>query len=164
MAEDFAVRVAGDRKVALEFDHEIEATVHDRLVGAVTEITERLYAAVEGDVPRRTGKLASEIGSSVEVQPDRIRGRVMVEAEFAKAGAEEYGAHRPAKVKSHHMRLDHVFTHRLNAPLDVIVSAYERPTNITARRFERGPLQTMTPEIEDKLQEAVQQAVAQVNT
>jgi hypothetical protein len=53
------------------------------------------------------------------------------------------------------MRLDHVFARALDAPETVLVAAYSRPMNLAARRFERGALAEMEPEIVAGLEEAV---------
>jgi hypothetical protein len=168
MADDFTVTVSGEREIEIEFDHTIPDAVHRRLYGAIEEITERLYAAVEGDAPRRTGRLASEIHPFVEDDPhrQRITGGVGMSDEYAKAGALEYGApgsRNRNSVEEHMRRQTVVFGHRLDAPRLVLVKALTRHLNVIERRFLRSPLERMAPDIQKELQDAVNEAAEEVN-
>lgn len=162
MAEIIGVSVTGAREVELEFDSMPQA-MHARLLSRITFFIERLAGLVRAAVPRKTGKLASEIVSAVRDSADRITGEVSFSAEFAKAGALEYGGSgKTFEVGSHTMRLDHVFSQKLGAPTEVLVKAYRRPLGIIARRFERGSFDTMAPEIEAGLRGEVDDTISEV--
>lgn len=149
--------ITGDRDVELLLDA-LPHDIHEALKERISGITADLYARVEGAVPRKTGKLASEISSSVRDSEDRITGTVSVSAEFAKAAALEYGSHRTVTVSPHAERLGHVWG-RL-ASLIVEVPEFSRRTNIDPHRFLRGPKAEMEAEIAADLQAAVDQVVA----
>jgi len=152
--------VTGDRQVALKFDR-FPQQAHDRLLARIQALTAELEARVLAAEPRRTGRLHSATISKVYDDQEKIGGRVTVRADFAKAAALEYGAHRPTKVAAHEMRLDHVFAERLTAPMTVMVMLHRRMPNIAAYRFLRGPLAQMAPEIQAELQAAVAEAAAE---
>lgn len=158
---DFGFTVTGDRRVALKFD-EFPKALHDRILARIASLTSRLEARVRSAAPTATGKLQSLIVSKVyDNAQDRIRGRVTVSGDFGKAAALEYGARKTAKVKAHEMRLDHVFANRLAAPLTVMVAAHSRQPNIAERKFLRGPIAAMRPEIVQELRQAVADAASE---
>ena len=151
--------VTGDRRVELKLE-EFPKSVHDRLLDRITGLTRELEARVQAAEPDKTGKLRRDTASRIFDDQDKITGRVTIEADFAKAAALEYGAHRAAKVSAHLMRLDHVFA-RLIAPMTVLVQMHRRTPNITEHRFLRGTLAQMAPEIQAQLEAAVAEAAAE---
>jgi hypothetical protein len=158
MAQDFGVVVGGDRKVELLFD-KFPQQLHGQLLEHITAKTKELEARVHGAVPKKTGKLASEIDSAVFDDKNKITGAVFVSGDYAKAGALEYGAHATSKVKAHSAKLDHVFSLRLDAPMTVAVSAHTRQMDIAAQKFLRGSFQQMEQEIEADLRTVVDQTI-----
>jgi hypothetical protein len=163
MADEFiGFTLTGDRSLSLRFD-EFPRKLHDRFLAKVREITARLADAVRADAPHgKTGKLANSVVERVyDDGPARIKGRVTVSRDFAKAAALEYGAHKRTKVSAHAMRLDHVFANRLAAPLTVAVGAYSRTPNIEATRFMRGPLAAAEAEIAEELRAVVDAVIAE---
>lgn len=143
----------GEREVAARFE-EMPRALLDRLLERIGDLTGRLYDAIEADEPEgKSGRLRSETGSRVTDRGTRITGSVAVTAEFAKAGALEYGAHRSTTVSAHQARLTHVFGRV--ASLEVQVGAHTRRLNIAERRFLRDPVAAMRGEIEAEIQAAV---------
>lgn len=156
---DIAVEIGGNLREGIRFESEIPDEIRDSLTATITELTEQLYGSVEARVPRRTGKLASEVRKYVNETEYRITGRVTIVTngdrnELLKAIAEEYGAHAYGVVKPHHQRISTVFG-RLVAPLDVTMRSYDRLVNIQARAYERSPLDAMRGEIAERLEHAV---------
>lgn len=158
--DDIAVIVTGARELALKLDA-LPTRLHDDLYARIGALTDELEGRVLGVVPKRTGRLESEITKFVIDKPDYISGRVRVSAEFAKAAALEYGAHGTANIAAHQMLLTQVFGHALVAPISVLVDAYQRQMNIEARRFLRGPEEAMRGEVEEALRETVDRVVAE---
>lgn len=156
MAQDFGIIVEGDRKVALMFD-KFPASMHDRLKAVIVTDVAELAAAVRSAVPKKTGKLASEVVSGVRDAKGAITGTVTFAAEFAKAGALEYGGTgKPFKVAPHRMTLDHVFATQIS-PEQVLVQAHTRSIHFAARRFLRGSIEARKAQIESDLLGAVDQ-------
>lgn len=133
--------------------------LHDRLRATVASLTARLYGAIVGREPERTGKLKSRTRQNVIDRPHRITGRVRISAQQAKAAALEYGAHKAGPVSEHEMRLDHIFG-RLVAPRMVMVRRHNRTPNVVARRFLRGGFEEMLPDIEAELQATLEGTLA----
>jgi hypothetical protein len=155
MADDIGVFVSGDRELEQRFDA-FPQFLHGRLHDAIQQKTNELRARIEALVPRRTGKLASEIVESLTDTPDHITGRVSVSAEWAKAGALEYGGTgRRFKVSAHQMRLTHLWGRATAVPMLVEVPQSDRFTLIHAHRFMRGPLEAMRADVEEAMHEAV---------
>jgi hypothetical protein len=154
--------IAGDRNVSLRFD-KFPTELHNRFLAAIRAITARLADAVRADAPHgKTGKLERSIVERVyDDGADRIKGRVTVDADFAKAAALEYGAHKRTQVAKHDMKLDHVFARRLAAPTTVVVGAYSRTPNIAATRFIRGPLAAAEAGIAEELRAIVDALIAE---
>ena len=164
MGNDLGVIISGDRAVELKFET-FPQRLHTRLFSDITTLTGRLAALVRSRVPSQTGKLESQIVGQVFDADARITGRVTVAGvkgsqDFAKAGALEYGAHNLTKVRAHEMRLDHVFADRLNAPLTVMVDAYQRTPNIAESNFMRGSIEDMHGEIVQGLRDGVSETAA----
>ena len=158
---ELGLAVIGDRKIQLAFD-EFPKSAHVRILERITGLTAELKARVEDAAPKgATGELEASIQSKVYDQPERIRGRVFITADFGKAAALEYGAHKATPVKAHRMRLDHVFARRLAEPLTVAVSAYTRQPNIVARRYLRGPLEAIESDAIAGIREALEDAITQ---
>jgi len=158
----FTLDIDGDRRVDVRLQEFPEAA-RGALARRIDALAGELLSRVLGAEPKRTGKLAGETGKSpVQNRPDFVRASVRVAAkdgaDARKAGALEYGASKPAAVPSHTVRLTHVFSRQI-APLDVVVAAYRRPMNMAARRYLRGPLDTMRGDIRDALHEAIEEAL-----
>ena len=162
MADDIGVAIVGDQKVALQFDHFPEA-LRAELLKPIKSLTDQLYAKIRAIVPKgKTGKLASEVIEQIFNDPDQVSGRVTFDADFAKAGALEWGAHRVTKVREHPQRLDHAWRRSLNSPLTVLIAAYSRTPNIAEHRMLRGPLAAMSGEAITELQQAVDGAIGRM--
>lgn len=156
---DIKYEVAGDRQEVLRFDTFPELA-RKKLEAKIADLTARLFAAVTGAEPSRTGVLRGATVETIREGENFVTGRVSVRGDFGKAAALEYGAHRPTTVKAHEMRLTHVFG-RAMAPEIVMVPSHARTPNIAEHRFLRGPLDAMRGEIVAELEAAVADAVAE---
>lgn len=156
--------VQGERDVSLRFQR-VTPTVKRRLRGAMEEVLPQLAARQRARAPRgQSGKLASQVGHVfIDEGDDYIRGRVTVVADtgwqYGKAGALEYGA--PGRrgrftVKEHKRR-------GRGIGMETLVDRYQRTQRLVAQRFIRGPFDAMRGEIEGKLRDAVNVAVAEVD-
>lgn len=165
--DSFKVDITGARRVGLRFEQfpdELYEALREEIEALTIELLERVKAAT----PDRTGRLRSQERMRLFADKDRITGYVDVAGargsqDYAKAGALEYGAHRPTKVDAHNMRLDHYWATKLSAPETVLVSAYTRTPHIEEFSFERGPLAAMAPEITERLNEIVEAEAAKAN-
>jgi len=129
--------VNGQREIA-RFT-ELPPNLQKALVARLTPIEQKMLTRVQSAVPRRTGKLLSEIKGFVDTGPDWVRARVRVVVDKSagrgprgnydagKAAALEYGARTVAHVRA--------FRRKRGEP----VRAYQRRVAITAMRFLRGP-------------------------
>jgi hypothetical protein len=167
VSDTIKIDVEGDRQVGLRFD-EFPDVLYQDLKQEIDALSNELFTRVRAATPVDKGDLLSKERLRLFTDKDRITGYIDVESseasyDFAKAGALEYGAHGPAKVASHSMRLDHFWADRLTKPITVAVEAYQRPTNIAEHRFERGPLEDMRPEILSRLNAVVEKAVGEAN-
>lgn len=161
------VGISGDHAVGLRFDA-FPDSLRGELLREINALANELLARVEAATPSLTGQLRSEERVRIFNDPDHIKGEVDIAGErgsqdFAKAAALEYGAHGPAKVRAHGMRLDHAWAEKLNAPITVMVEAYTRTANILEAAFERGPLAQMAPEAIARLTAVVEKTVAEAN-
>lgn len=161
------IDIAGTRRVGLRFD-EFPDQLRDDFVREITSLSAELLVRIEAVTPDRTGKLRSQETVHVFNDPNQVKGNVFVAGvkgsqDFAKAGAEEYGAHRATQVKAHSMSLDHHWSEKLAAPMTVLVRAYSRTPDIAEAAFLRGPLAAMGPEVVARLNAVVDKAVAQAN-
>lgn len=167
MADFIHIEVTGDRQVGLRFE-EFPDELYQQLKAEIEALATELYARVEAATPSRTGRLRSQERLRIFADPNRITGYVDIAGDkgsqdFAKAAALEYGAHGPAKVSAHSMRLDHYWSTQLTQPESVMVEAYTRTTNIMERAFERGPLGGMEAEVVSRLNAVVEAAAAEAN-
>jgi len=165
--DNIRINITGDRQAGLKFE-EFPDDLYEDLHREIDALTHELLGLVQAATPSHTGRLRSQERARIFTDKNRITGYIDVAGEkgsqdFAKAGAIEYGAHRKTKVSEHSMKLDHAWGQMLNAPITVIVAAYERTPNIAAHAFERGPLAVMQPQILGRLNDAVSQAVAKAN-
>jgi len=160
------IGLTGDRQAGLRFE-EFPDALYEELRLAIDSLSRELFERIEAKTPSKTGQLRSQERVRVFADKERITGYVDIGDgtinDLRKAGALEYGAHKETKVKSHSRKLDHVFDRALSAPMDVIVEAYSRTPNISAHRFERGPLAAMRGEIVERLNAVVEKAVAGAN-
>ena len=97
--DSIRISITGDHEVGLRFD-EFPDDLYDALRQEIEALSAELLAAVEAATPSRTGKLRSAERLRIFTDPDSIKGYVDVSADFAKAGALEYGAHRSTKVSA----------------------------------------------------------------
>ena len=165
--DNIRINITGERQAGLKFE-EFPDDLYDDLRREIDALTHELLGLVQAATPSHTGRLRSQERARIFTDKNRITGYIDVAGEkgtqdFAKAAAEEYGAHRKTKVSAHSMKLDHAWGEMLNAPITVMVAAYERTPNIAERAFERGPLAVMQPQIIARLNDAVSQAVAKAN-
>jgi hypothetical protein len=161
------INVTGARQTGVRFD-EFPDALYEDLKGEINALSIELYARVEALTPMDTGLLRGEERLRVFADPNRITGYVDIAGargsqDFAKAGALEYGAHRPGKVAAHSMRLDHYWSLKLAEPETVLVGAFTRTPNIGEVAFERGALATMQPEAIARLNAVVARATAEAN-
>jgi Bacteriophage HK97-gp10, putative tail-component len=147
------VQIEGDRELALRFERLPDA-VQSRLVAALQNISEELAARQRAAAPRRTGRLASEIGkTAIHTGPGFVRASVTVaprsSSDAAKAGALEYGA--PGRrgrftVRAHQRR---------HGGITQVVHRYDRTARLIESRYIRGPYQAMKQKIEDEIRAAI---------
>jgi hypothetical protein len=158
---DYSARVVGDTRVALRFDR-FPDLAHNALREKMETLTEVLHGDVETLVPRgATGRLAAQVKSGVQDDPNRIRGWVSLAGDAAlarQAAALEYGS-RSTKfsVKSYTRTLDQAFG-KLTEPFDQVVEAYRRAGGLEAVEFLRGPLREDAPGALAELNAAVERA------
>ncbi len=168
MNDEVRIDIAGDRQAGLRFE-DFPDHLHDNLRGEIDALTKELFGRIQSATPVGTGKLRSQQRMRLFDQEDRIRGYINIAGEkgstdHAKAGALEYGSRgKPSKVGAHQMKLDHFWRNRLNAPITVLVNSYFRTPNISEHAFMRGPLDAMRPEILQRLNAAIERAVADAN-
>ena len=168
MSDQIRIGIDGERQTGLRFE-DFPDELHDDLVGEIDGLTRELFARIQSATPVGTGKLRSQQRMRLYDQKDRIKGYISVAGEkgstdYAKAGALEYGSRgKPIKVGAHQMKLDHFWRTRLAAPITVLVGAYDRTPKIAEHAFMRGPLEAMRPEILQRLNAAVEKAVAGAN-
>lgn len=170
MSDQIRIDIAGDRQSGLRFE-EFPDDLRDDLRAEIDELSHDLLGRIEAAVPTNTGKLRSQVRLRMFEEDDRIRGYIDIagqgsgsQSDFAKAGALEYGSTgKPSKISAHQMKLDHFWHQRLNAPINVLVDAYNRTPTIAEHSFMRGPLTAMRPEILQRLGNTVEQAVAGAN-
>lgn len=161
------VEITGARETGLVLE-EFPDALYDDLRNEIGGLLEELHERVVVAAPDVTGTLRSEIDGILFADKNRIVGYVSVNGpkgskEFAKAGALEYGAHRPTSVKAHAMRLDHAWSEKLAAPETVLVAAYTRTPDIEEHNFLRGPLDAMRPEVDERLNAVVERRVVEAN-
>lgn len=160
---DLGISISTDRRVAVKFD-EFPHQAHDNLLEAITGMTDRLRGMVEGYVPKRTGRLASEITSRVVDAPNHITGYVGVSNgnanDFAKAAALEYGAHGTAHLREHAAKLGHLWG-ALIEPMQVIVAAHDRRLNIAEQDYLQGPLRMIENDALVQMRDALQAAAVE---
>ena len=148
------INLTGDRQSGLRFE-EFPDELYAALKQEISALTYELFARVQAATPELTGDLRSHERVRVFDDENRITGYVDIDnttvAEIKKAAALEYGAHKDVHVRAY------------ERPNGAIVEAYTRPNNLMERRFERGPLDDMRPEINARLNAVVEKAVAEAN-
>ena len=157
------VVITGDRKVAAQFDA-WPAELHDALLDRIKVMTVELEARVRALAPAKSGRLRSEIVSRLYDDPQRIKGVVTLasdlpRAEYIRAAALEYGApgrRGRFKVKAYRRTITEAFG-RTIPPTRVLVDAYSRIADISARLYLRGGLAGMEAEARAELQAAIDQ-------
>lgn len=147
----------GEREISDRFES-FPVFAQQKLTERIGALTEQLWEGVESAVPHRTGRLASEIASRLYSKPQRIAGYVSVYApgasgEYPKAGALEYGwwaAPHPSGVMM-----------RLAGSNRRAKARIAGATRVAARRYLRGPLAAMRPEVVVALDEVMAEAIAE---
>jgi hypothetical protein len=169
MSDDLVkIEVGGERSVGLRFE-DFPDQLHDDLRAVIEGVSNELFSRVQAVTPSSTGKLRSQERLRLFDQQERIKGYIDIaggkgSTDHAKAGALEYGSRgKPVKIAAHRMQLDHFWHKRLNAPITVMVDAYARTPKIAEHAFMRGPLEAMRPAILQRLNAAVENAVAGAN-
>ncbi len=165
MTDTINIVINNERRLGLKFE-KFPEEFRAKLLSAIEDLTQKLLARVLSAAPKgQTGQLERSIHAQIFNDKTKVTGRVVVGADFAKAGALEYGGTgEPFKVKAHSARLDHVFRNKLSSPLDVMVAAHSRQLNMAARRFLRDPAASIEPEVISELREAVGQAAEESNS
>lgn len=153
------IDIKGAQKVGLRFE-QFPDDLRANLLSEIDDMSQQLFGMVQAVTPEATGRLRSQEGVKVFDDKDKISGKVYVLAENAqdaiKAADLEYGSTgKSVDVKQHEMSLDHIFDKMLANPMMVTVPTYARTPNVAAHRFERGPLETMQPEIITRLNAVV---------
>lgn len=162
MGSTLETQITGDRRLGARFDK--LPVFRGHLIEVITELTDDLEAAIKADAPSRTGKLRRSIKAKVYNDKNKITGRVAVTEDQKKAGELEYGgAGRDFEVRSHQMRLDHVFATRLQGPTTVFVQAFDRTRQNAAKRFIRDPAATMHERATAAIAGAVGAAIAETD-
>ena len=162
---DIHVNITGDRQVGVRFEG-FPDNLYADLRNEIEGLTSQLLGLVVAATPSRTGRLRSQEVMRVYTDPTHIKGVVTVAGEakdLAKAGALEYGAHRPTEVSAHAMRLDHAWGQMFSEPETVLVGAFTRTPDIETYAYESGPLGAMQPEIITGLNAAIERSVAKAN-
>jgi hypothetical protein len=154
---EVGIEISTSRRVDLRFD-DFPDQARSALKQAITGATERLLTAARARAPKRTGRLASLIKSRVVAGDKYITGIVAMTGDFAKAAAEEYGAHNATEVRAHEARLAHLFS-RPMTQISVQVTAHSRKLNIQARNYLRGALDEVRSGALSDMEEAVEKAV-----
>lgn len=158
---DIDVVITGDTRVTARFAEwpaELHGASHAKIADMVSVLEDRVRALV----PVRTGKLRSEIVSLVWDDPDHIRGVVTIggnlpSAEYAKAGALEYGApgkRGASQVAGYQRTIGQVFGRAVDA-LTIEVGAHSRVARLDAMMFFRGGLAQVEPQATAELQSVI---------
>jgi hypothetical protein len=156
------VEVRGTRELAARFDV-MTTKARDRILERMTGLVDQMQARARAKAPFKTGKLRSEIiGRVYSDAVTRVAGYVSVYAtdnpkrEYPKAATWEYGTKKGRKLKEEHFsaRLGRMSKRRL-------VARVTKPVTIVARRYLRGTLEEMRPEIEAAIDAALAEAAAE---
>jgi hypothetical protein len=157
MANDSGLTIDSNlNRLVLHFD-EMPDKLKAKLKTAITRVTHQLLARVKAAEPVRTGRLRSLTHAYVDERENFVRGRVRILGRTGPNqpaiafGALEYGG--PGR-RSGLVRV------RWSSRGGVRVTAYERrrPRRV-ARRFLRGPMAAMRPQIRAELEAAMGQAI-----
>jgi hypothetical protein len=163
MADNFGIAIDGDQRVTLRFE-QFPDTLHERLLGTLQRLEQRLEQMVLAQEPARTGALRQLTGGRVYEHPDRIAAVVGVRSQSAneakKAAALEYGSHRSLVVRAHTAKLSHLWARAIN-PIIVYIPSHSRVSDISPQRFLRGPIDAMRGEAVAELRAAVAEAEAE---
>jgi hypothetical protein len=142
-----------DRNLMLHLE-QLPMALKSKLRPTIVALTNVLLARVRASEPRRTGRLQNLTRSYVNEREDFIGGRVRVlgggQAHNIAAAALEYGVKRQAVSVPAYRRES------------IAVRAYERHTQIAARRFLRNPAAAMRERALTEISAAVDEAVAEV--
>jgi hypothetical protein len=162
VADGFVVTIENERAVELLLDR-FEKSARENVRAIVEAKTAELADRIRAAAPRLTGKLQSSIKEEVRETDDRIRGRVFVSGDFAKAGALEYGAHGTFTRKAHEEKLTHLWARAFMMP-EVEVSPTTVHMDLDARRYIRDPFAEMQADIEDELRQALDNAAEEASS
>lgn len=156
----FGIELTNERAATLRFE-KFPEFAHDRLLGALQNIEQRLKAAVLAAEPGKTGSLKAQTGGRVYDHGNRIAAVVGVRAPNAndarKAAALEYGS-RGVAITMHH-RLSRISALSQRAGSDPLTMEWRRTPTITAQRFLRGPMDAIRGGALAELQAALDAAV-----
>lgn len=159
---------SGARQISQRLE-DFPAELHQKLAQRISGAIEELHSAVLRAVPHRTGRLASEIVERVFSDAKyRVAGYVSVYTddpgpaphnEYAKAATLEYGSSRSRAIRDE----EHGVLTRLRGSSRRIKARMSKPVDIAARRYLRGPLDALRPEILAMIEEAVAEAAGAAN-
>jgi hypothetical protein len=125
------------------------------LLTRLRPVEQAMLARVQAAVPKRTGKLLSEIQGFLDSGPDwvRARVRVVIDKNAGSSGRGNYDAGKAAALEYGATGTVQVNAFRRRRGEDV--RAYQRRVNITARRFLRGPFAATKSEAEAAIRAAI---------
>jgi hypothetical protein len=149
--------------MSIEFDErkeiarftDLPPNLQKALLARLRPVEQAMLARVQAAVPKKTGKLLSEIQGFLDSGPDWVRARVRViidknagasrrgNYDAGKAAALEYGAQSAVQVQA--------FRRRRGED----VRSYQRRVNIAVHRFLRGPFSATRPEAEAAIRAAI---------
>lgn len=143
----------GERSVFAQLDS-LEPELLQAIRQDIEELTAELEARVRGMAPHgKTGHLAGSVHSQVRVSDHRIVGIVTAYAPYLPVI--EFGIHKELHVSAHARRLSHAWMHNF-PPEEVSVDPYERMAHVEATFFMEHALDSMMPEIVQRLRRTIE--------
>jgi hypothetical protein len=155
MPAPITMSIAFDERKEIARFTDLPPNLQKALLTRLRPVEEAMLARVQAVVPKRTGKLLSEIRGFLDKGPDWVRVRVKVvidknagssrrgNYDAGKAAALEYGATNPVQVQA--------FRRRRGED----VRTYQRRVNIAVRSFLRGPFAATKSEAEAAIRAAI---------
>jgi len=157
----------GDLRIAERFQ-KLDTEIRDAARPGVIALTSEIRSAVEAAAPHKTGALAAEITSDVKDFPERIIGRVFVDAPDAntakKAAALEYGS-RGGSISVRVGRRQGGALSTLMKKYNGIAQleqTYNRTPDVVAQEYLRRSVAGMQDKIVNTLRDAIDRATTKV--